>query len=201
MDSPALLSNPGFADLLLGLTEWLIIGLLDRSVFEMILQKRLLPQCWSFTCYSRSSISLEYHGRYDPCYEPMILLLFARLHFQHKVWRLSSTVRPPLDTGIIWSISSKRFGSILVELPQLQQVKWSRALMNSRSFFVISVRYSLAKAVAVSLLSSTLISSAMVSSVMGTVNDLCAIPPPEVYENLYSTVSTLSLIVANPSRE
>lgn len=36
---------------------------------------------------------------------------FLRLQRQQSVCRLSSVVNPPLETGIIWSISSRRFGS------------------------------------------------------------------------------------------
>ena len=35
---------------------------------------------------------------------------------------MSAFVSPPLDTGTIWSISSNKFGSLCIELPQLQQV-------------------------------------------------------------------------------
>ena len=44
---------------------------------------------------------------------------FERLHFQHNVCKLSSEVMPPLERGITWSISSKRFASSEVERLQI----------------------------------------------------------------------------------
>ena len=131
----------------------------------------------------------------------IILLLFALLHFQHNVCKFSSTVLPPLATGRIWSISSNRLGSLYVELPQYLQVKPSRSLFFCLNLLVIKERCSFAKADRVSLLCNNSINFTIVSSVIGTAKKRCAIPPPDVYANLYSTVNTLSLMFAKPSLE
>ena len=46
---------------------------------------------------------------------------FVRLHRQQSVWRFSGVLRPPLDTGMMWSTSSKRCGSAATETLHCKQ--------------------------------------------------------------------------------
>ena len=80
-------------------------------------------------------------GGWQPLYNAYIssLLPFLRLQHQHNVWRLLDVVIPPLDIGMIWSISNNKWGSSNMEIPHFWQVKLSLVLIASRNVFVIRV--------------------------------------------------------------
>ena len=49
-----------------------------------------------------------------------------KLHFEHNVCKLSITVSPPLDHGLMWSICNSTDGSFAGDAPQLVHLKLPR---------------------------------------------------------------------------